>query len=127
MVEACLKRLAFDRRDPPNPGSFVLAHEPENSRCSTETVSDRRCLDPVVAVAMPARWRNQGCQTLDQFERGQHQADAAARSGAPCCATVNVWSVPLDRQLPAARPSRTHSIAIRRSSFNFHHFCWLRK
>jgi hypothetical protein len=29
---------------------------------------------------MPARWRNQGRQSLDQFEWGQHQADAAARS-----------------------------------------------
>jgi hypothetical protein len=29
---------------------------------------------------MPARWRNQGRQSLDQFEWGQHQADAAAHS-----------------------------------------------
>lgn len=53
---------------------------------STRQRGDRRpqrrigCQHAVSAVAMPAwRW-NQGRQTLDQFERGEHQADATARA-----------------------------------------------
>ncbi|MBL8529698.1 MAG: hypothetical protein JNL68_18610 [Burkholderiales bacterium] len=37
---------------------------------------------PYTSTALAAkRRRNYGRQTLDQFERGQHQADVAARSG----------------------------------------------
>jgi len=31
-------------------------------------------------MTMPARWRNEGHQPLDQFEWGEHQVDVAARS-----------------------------------------------
>nr|WP_287635228.1 hypothetical protein [Accumulibacter sp.] len=35
---------------------------------------------PVVTMPMPARRRNRRWQTLDQFERRQHYADAAAET-----------------------------------------------
>ena len=53
----------------PAPASAVTAERSGALGVSTPT-----------SVARPRRRRDQGRQTLDQFERGQHQADAAARA-----------------------------------------------
>ena len=57
---------------------------------------------------MPARWRNQCRQTLDQFEWGQHPADAAARSRFD---TLIDQVLGIDFTLPFQREGRARAAA----------------